>query len=98
MNYEKLAEKINTSLNFDLTEINMNNLIGVIRKEHEDNIKMQIHGEGLNENEFEKLAMPMIKYLCENYHPHVTVIITPTNAELLEGLKTTGEVLDFLRD
>jgi hypothetical protein len=98
MNYKKLENEINDMLNFRLTEANMNNLIGVIKKEHEDNIRMKVHGEELNENKFEELARPMIKYLCENYHPHVTVIITPTSAEILEGLKTIGRIEDYIRD
>jgi len=48
--------------------------------------------------EFEQLARPMIQYLCENYHPHVTVVITPTNAELLEGQMSTGQIMDYVRD
>ena len=48
---------------------------------HMENVKMRVHGEELNEVKFEELARPMIKYLSENYHPHVTVIITPTSAE-----------------
>ena len=59
---------------------------------------MRVHGEELNEGKFEELARPMVKYLCENYHPHVTVIITPTSAELLEGLKNIGRVEDYIRD
>jgi len=98
MNYEKLANEINDVLNFKLLEVNMRNLIGVIKKEHEDTLKMRVHGEELNENKFEELARPMIKYLCENYHPHVTVIITPTSAELLEGLKSVGRIEDYIRD
>lgn len=94
MDYKKLAEGINEALNFKLTEENMNNLISVIQKEHEG----KVHGEELNENKFEELARPMVKYLCENYHPHVTVIITPTSAELLEGLKTINRVEDYIRD
>lgn len=47
---------------------------------------------------FKQAAMPMIKWLCENVHPHHTVIVTPINAELLEGKCSTGEVLEFLRD
>jgi len=47
-------------------------------------------------DEFEQLARPLIKYLCENYHPHVTILITPTNAELLEGIKTTGVIYDYI--
>ena len=98
MNYEKLANEINDVLNFKLLEVNMRNLIGVIKKEHEDTLKIRVHGEELNENKFEELARPMIKYLCKNYHPHVTVIITPTSAELLEGLKSVGRIEDYIRD
>ncbi len=47
---------------------------------------------------FEGAAMHLIKYLCENHHPHATVIVTQTGAELLEGVKTTGEILDYLKD
>ncbi len=35
--------------------------------------------------EFEELSKPLMKFLCENCHPHVTVVIEPTSAELLEG-------------
>lgn len=48
--------------------------------------------------EFEALARPLIKWLCENCHPHVSVIVTPTNAELLEGACSTGQILDYIRD
>lgn len=65
---------------------------------HMENVKIRVHGEELNEGKFEELARPMVKYLCENYHPHVTVIITPTSAELLEGLKTIGRIEDYIRD
>lgn len=47
---------------------------------------------------FEEAARPLIKWLCENVHPHHSVIVTSTNAELLEGECTTGEILDYLRD
>ena len=47
---------------------------------------------------FKVAALPMIKWLCENVHPHHSVIITPTNAELLEGSCSTGEILDYLKD
>lgn len=47
--------------------------------------------------EFEAVAKPMIKWLCENCHPHVTVVVTPVSAELSEGTCaiTTHE---FVRD
>lgn len=48
--------------------------------------------------DFESLAKPLIKYLCENHHPHCTIIVTSTGAELLEGVKHTGEILDFIKD
>lgn len=47
---------------------------------------------------FEEVARMMMRYLCENHHPHVTVIITPTTAELVEGIKTIGQVLDYVQD
>lgn len=47
---------------------------------------------------FKEACLPLIKYLCENHHPHVTVIVTPVGAELLEGIKTTGQILDFVKD
>lgn len=98
MNKLNLKQKINETLNFSLTEHNMNNLLDVIEKEHMENVKIRVHGEELNEGKFEELARPMLKYLCENYHPHVTVLITPTTAELFEGLKSIGNVDDYIRD
>lgn len=47
---------------------------------------------------FEEVVMPVIKWLAENEHPHTTVIVTSTGAELLEGKKTTGEITEFLKD
>ena len=36
--------------------------------------------------EFQELCKPLIKWLNENYHPHVAITITPSSAELSEGL------------
>lgn len=36
--------------------------------------------------EFEKLTRPVIKFLNDNFHPHVEVIISPSSAEILEGV------------
>ena len=47
--------------------------------------------------EFEELAKPLVKFLNENCHPHVTVIITPTSIELLEGL-CAAPVTEFIKD
>jgi hypothetical protein len=48
--------------------------------------------------EFEELVRPILKYLCDNYDPHVLVIITPTSAELLKGKMSIGEVSDYIKD
>ena len=31
---------------------------------------------------------PLIRFLAENYHPHVTAIVTSTGVELVEGLRS----------
>ncbi len=36
-------------------------------------------------SEFEAIAWQMIKWLNDNCHPHHTVVIDSTSAELLEG-------------
>ena len=96
MDYDKLTAAIYEALNF-LTEINMNKVIEAIKKEHRDTIRIKVHGEQGDENAFLEAAKPMMKYLCENYHPHVTVIIDGTRAELVEGLKT-AQCDDYIRD
>lgn len=51
--------------------------------------------------EFEALARPLIKFLCENtslFDPHTTIIVTPTGAEILQGTACTGQILDYVRD
>jgi hypothetical protein len=50
------------------------------------------------QEEFERLSRPLIKYLCENHHPHTKIVVTCTNAELLEGKMTTGHIEDYLTD
>jgi len=50
------------------------------------------------QEEFEKVARPVIQFLNENCHPHVTAIITPVRAEMLEGVCGTGEILDYVKD
>lgn len=38
-------------------------------------------------DEFREKVKPLIKYLNDNHHPHTSIIITPTSAQLLEGLQ-----------
>ena len=49
-------------------------------------------------DEMKKAAEPLIKYLCENHHPHVTAIVTGTSIELLEGLMSIPKIYDYLVD
>ena len=48
-------------------------------------------------SEFEEVARPLIKWLNENCHPHVTVIATPTRVELSEGVVSIP-ITDYIRD
>lgn len=36
--------------------------------------------------EFEKVIEPAIKWLNDNCHPHVKIIVTTTDAEIVEGV------------
>ena len=52
------------------------------------------------EAEFEEVARVMIKHLNNpvKYHPHHTVVINSTFAELSEGKMSTGQVMDYIVD
>jgi hypothetical protein len=64
-----------------------------------DKIKNIVEDDLIEESDdFEKVVRPVLKYLCENHHPHVTVIITPTSAELVEGVKAIRQILDYVKD
>ena len=54
--------------------------------------------QGEKSKEFDKIVRPLIKWLAENHHPHCTIIVTNTNAELVEGKMSTGEILDYIKD
>lgn len=47
---------------------------------------------------FTDVARPLIKWLCENEHPLVTAIVTPTSCELLEGKCANPKIFDYVRD
>lgn len=100
MNKETINQKLSVIISNETLSGNEKHeqITSLFEKAHMENVKIRVHGEELNEGRFEELARPMIKYLCENYHPHVTVIITPTTAELSEGLKSIGYIDDYIRD
>lgn len=59
-------------------------------------------GGGLHETlekkvSFEDVAKPMIKWLAGNVHPHHSVIVTSTHAELLQG-EMVVNTEEYLRD
>lgn len=47
--------------------------------------------------QFEALTKPLIQWLNENAHPHVTAIVTPVGAEVLEGLMAY-QTMEFVKD
>lgn len=49
-------------------------------------------------DEFTQAVRPLIEYLAQNHHPHHTAIVTNTGAELLEGQKSTGKIMDYIQD
>ena len=50
--------------------------------------------------EFEEIARVMMKHLGngDKYHPHHTVIISNSTAELVEGQRALGKVMDYVPD
>ncbi len=46
---------------------------------------------------FEEASKPLIKWMNENGHPHMYVIVDPTGAELVEGLGNF-RTDEFLKD
>lgn len=47
--------------------------------------------------ELREKTLPLVEWLAKNMHPHVTLIVTPTGYELLEGV-ASHETAEFLRD
>lgn len=47
-------------------------------------------------DELRQASLPLIKYLAENYHHHVTAIVTSTSVELLEGICSVPKIYDFI--
>ena len=47
--------------------------------------------------EMREAAEPLVKWLCENCHPHVYVIFEPGGAELVEGVARVY-IEEFFKD
>ena len=100
MNKESIKQKLSVIISNELLSGNekRDQITELFEKDHMEYVRIKVHGEKCDENAFKEAALPMIKYLCENHHPHVSVIITPTTAELSEGLKSLGYIDDYIRD
>ena len=71
----------------------------IVRREFESAIEYINKIE--TEADFEEVALIMIKHLAtqvEKYHPHHTVITTSTSCELVEGVKSLGQIMDYIQD
>ena len=49
------------------------------------------------EKTFEEVIKEVMKWLAENHHPHTTIIVTSTSAELVEGIESVN-TLEFIKD
>ncbi len=47
--------------------------------------------------EFEQLARPLIKFLNDNGHPHMHIVITTSDAEISEGV-TAFSTDEYIKD
>ena len=67
-----------------------------------DYAEMQVKNSSMpdisNSEDFKGASLPLIKYLCENHHPHMTAIVTPTSCELLEGKESHPKLFDYVVD
>ena len=64
-----------------------------------DSVQLKIRDfKDLKAVDFKTASLPLIKYLNENHHPHVTAIVTTTSCELLEGLQAHIKIYHFLVD
>jgi len=53
--------------------------------------------EGSTQRQFNELVKPLIKFMAQEVHPHHTLIITSTSAELLEG-EMVFSTKEFIQD
>lgn len=69
----------------------------IVRREFESAIEEIKEIE--REAEFEEAARVLIKHLNNpQYHPHFTVVVNSTFAELSEGRLSTGKIMDYVID
>lgn len=57
-----------------------------------DKFGRELLGYGMKITEFRKVCEPVVKWLQDNWHPHCSVIITHSNAKMVEDV--FGEVFE----
>jgi hypothetical protein len=51
------------------------------------------------ENELKEACNPLLKLLnSKKYHPHMTVIVTSTSIELVEGVCSIPKIYEYIKD
>ena len=59
---------------------------------------MGLKARQLQTAKLRKAALPLIKLLNEDYHPHHTAIVTGTSIEVSEGVISIPKIYDFVKD
>lgn len=49
-------------------------------------------------DKLKQAAIPLLKLLSEEYHPHCKVILTSTSVEIVEGLINIPDIHEYLID
>ena len=49
------------------------------------------------QKQFEEAAKPLMKFIADNFYPHVTVILDSVTAQLVEGVATV-KTDEFIKD
>ncbi|BBG58495.1 Uncharacterised protein [Providencia rustigianii] len=49
------------------------------------------------DNEFEKVVKPLMKYMAENFHPHTKIVVDGSSAEVIEVISRTATD-EFIKD
>ena len=47
--------------------------------------------------ELEEASKPLVKFLCDNFNPHVGVLVEPTGATIMEA-SATVKIEQFIKD
>lgn len=60
-------------------------------------IEERLRNEAVKSVSFENVVKPVMRWLTENKHPHMSIIIEATRAELVEGIECVATD-EFIKD